>query len=132
MRYRFPFGRSTCSVLRVRPVRRFPSVLFALLYLLLSAGGEVLQHAWAQAASGPPVAHLHATGDREHDCPPPAHDESHCPACKLGGLKFRAAGGSAGELAAPVRFARAAAPGGDLPPTLRSHAPPSLRGPPLG
>ncbi|HEX6041856.1 hypothetical protein [Longimicrobium sp.] len=106
-------------------------MLFALLYLLLSAGGEVLQHAWAQPVAGLLVAHLHAPGDREDDCPPPAHDESHCPACKLTGLKLLSGGSTPGELSATVLPARVAARGGDLPPTIRSHAPPSLRAPPL-
>lgn len=107
-------------------------MLFALLYLLLSAGGEVVQHAWAPPVAAPPVAHLHAPGDREHDCPPPAHDESHCPACKLAGLKLLPSASTSGELAATVRFAPVVSRGGTLPPLIRSHAPPSLRAPPLG
>lgn len=103
----------------------------ALFYLLLMAGGETLQHAWGDPAPSHAEAHVHATGDGDHDCPPPPHDETHCPACKLAGLHFLPSAPAAGvfagiHTAAPVRAV------GDVAPAPRSHAPPSTRAPPLG
>lgn len=112
--------------------RRPLSALFTLLYLLLAAGGESLQHDWSDPAPAHAEAHVHAPDGEDHGCPPPLHDETHCPACKLSGLRFLPS-----DLGAHVRFASVAvvrmAPAGDAPaPALRSHAPPSLRAPPRG
>jgi hypothetical protein len=111
-----------------RPARRHLSALFALLYLLL-AGMEELQHAWAEPA-GLPEAHVHAENDPDH-CPPPLHDELHCPTCKLLGAPTLPASADprpAPVDAAPARFASRE----DASPSLRSHAPPTSRAPPLG
>lgn len=116
-----------------RTTRRPLSALFALLYLLLSAGGEALQHGWSDAAPAYAESHLHAPDGQDHGCPPPPHDETHCPACKLAGLQFLASdpghAGFSGDWL-PVRVAAAADQ--EVAPALRSHAPPSLRAPPLG
>lgn len=113
-------------------IRRPLSALFALLYLLLAAGGEALQHAGSDPAPQHVAGHLHAPGDGDSDCPPPPHDETHCPACKLAGLQFLPSISQTGELAATWRATRTAAPGDDTPPAPGSHAPPSSRAPPLG
>lgn len=111
------------------PFRRPLSLVITLLYLLV-AGAEVLHHAWAEPSSGVPrQAHVHGEGD-EH-CAPALHDELHCPACKLGGMRTLPASPSPALAAIPV--AAPLHPARDRwAPALRSHAPPSLRAPPLG
>lgn len=110
------------------PHHRWLSALFTLLYLL-AAGGETVQHAWAEPVSGVAETHLH--GEREdHGCPPAVHDELHCPACKLAGLRTLPASSLPALAAAPaaprvVSFRTAWAP------SARSHAPPASRAPPL-
>ncbi|MBB4637138.1 hypothetical protein [Longimicrobium terrae] len=114
-------------------IRRPLSALFALLYLLLAAGGEVLQHGGSDPAPAPVprLAHLHAPGDSDHDCPPPPHDETHCPACKLTGLHFIPTVSGSGELAAACTTLRTPNPGNESAPAIRSHAQPGSRAPPL-
>jgi hypothetical protein len=116
----------------VLSIRRPLSALFALLYLLLAAGGEALQHAGGETAPAAAQAHLHAPGDSDHDCPPPPHDESHCPACKLAGLRCILTDSGPGELAADRIAPQVPRAGDDFAPALRSHAPPRSRAPPLG
>jgi hypothetical protein len=116
----------------VLSIRRPLSALFALLYLLLAAGGEALQHGKNPAAAAYAESHLHAPGDSNHDCPPPPHDEDHCPACKLTGLRILLTEASHGELAGDGTPRRPPPAGHALAPALRSHAPPNLRAPPLG
>lgn len=113
-------------------IRRPLSALFALLYLLLAAGGEALQHGGSDPATALAEAHVHAPGDSSHDCPPPPHDEAHCPACKLTGLGFIPGASGGGEPAHGWTTARAPFAGDQAAPALRSHAPPSSRAPPLG
>jgi hypothetical protein len=114
-------------------IRRPLSALFALLYLLLSAGGEALQHGGGnEGPAAYAASHYHAQGDGDHDCPPPPHDENHCPAYKLSGLGFIPTTSGGGELAFAWTTTRAPATGDLLAPALRSHAPPSLRAPPFG
>lgn len=114
------------------PIIRRSSALFALLYLLLAAGGEALVHGADGPAAVQAVAHLHDAEGGDHDCPPPPHDENHCPACKLTGLRFLPSVSAPGELAGG-RIVRATRPPGDEPaPPLRSHAPTRSRAPPLG
>lgn len=113
-------------------IRRPLSALFALLYLLLAAGGEALQHGGSDPAAAHAEAHFHAPGDSNHDCPPPPHDETHCPACKLTGLRFIPTASSLGEIAGAWTPVRAPSPGDAFAPALRSHTPPSSRAPPLG
>lgn len=114
-------------------IRRPLSALFALLYLLLSAGGEALQHGGGgDGAAAYAESHYHAPGDSSHDCPPPPHDENHCPACKLAGLRVLLTVSGPGELAGDGTEPHVRRAGDDGAPTLRSHAPPSSRGPPLG
>ena len=108
--------------------RRHLSALFTLLYLLL-AGGEVLAHAW-QEPGGYPETHVHAEHDGDH-CQPPHHDELHCPTCKLAGLQAPPPPADLHFVAATVAAPRVG-PRDGAPPSLRSHAPPSLRAPPLG
>jgi hypothetical protein len=116
----------------VLSIRRPLSALFALLYLLLAAGGEALQHGKNQAASAHTESHYHAQGDSNHDCPPPPHDENHCPACKLTGLRILLTEASHAELVGDWTATRPPPASEELAPALRSHAPPSLRAPPLG
>ncbi|WP_420127247.1 hypothetical protein [Longimicrobium sp.] len=113
-------------------IRRPLSALFALLYLLLAAGGEALQHGGSHPANVSAEAHLHAPGDSNDDCPPPPHDENHCPACKLTGLRFIATGSSHAEFASVWITTRTTVASDEVAPALRSHAPPSSRAPPLG
>ena len=114
-------------------IRRPLSALFALLYLLLTAGGEALQHGVGNDVPvAPSESHYHEQGDRGHDCPPPPHDENHCPAYKLSGLGFIPAQSGGGELAFAWTTTRTPVAGDALIPALRSHAPPSSRAPPLG
>jgi len=116
----------------VLSIRRPLSALFALLYLLLAAGGEALQHGGGGPAPLHAESHLHAPGDSDHDCPPPPHDENHCPACKLTGLRLLLTESGTGELADAWITARTPSAGDELAPALRSHAPPRSRAPPLG
>lgn len=113
-------------------IRRPLSALFALLYLLLAAGGEVLQHGGSDSVAAYAEAHLHAPGDSGHDCPPPPHDENHCPACKLTGLRFVPTQSGSGDLAVAWTTVWAPSAADALAPALRSHAPPNSRAPPLG
>ena len=113
-------------------IRRPISALFALLYLLLAAGGEVLEHAGSEPATAHTQAHYHAPGDSEHDCPPPPHDENHCPVCKLTGLRFLPTTSGPGELAHAWTSLQVPSAGDVFAPAVRSHAPPSSRAPPLG
>lgn len=113
-------------------IRRPLSALFALLYLLLAAGGEALQHGEGGAAAAHAESHYHAQGDGNHDCPPPPHDENHCPACKLTGLRFIPTESGDGELALAWTDSRTPSAADAPAPALRSHAPPSSRAPPLG
>lgn len=114
------------------PIRRPLSALFALLYLLLAAGGEVLQHGAGDSAAVHAASHYHAPGDSNHDCPPPPHDENHCPACKLTGLRFIPADAGGTELAGGWITTRTARAADDAAPALRSHASHNSRAPPLG
>lgn len=120
------------SVFRVLSSRRPLAALFALLYLLLAAGGEALQHAGAEAVAATAESHLHASGDGNHDCPPAPHDEAHCPACKLSGLRVLLTTPNLGQLAEVTLPTRIRPAGDELVPALRSHAPPSSRAPPPG
>lgn len=113
-------------------IRRPVSALFALLYLLLAAGGEALQHGKNQGTAAYAESHLHAPGDSNHDCPPPPHDENHCPACKLTGLRILLTEAGHGELAGGWITLRPPSAGNELAPALRSHAPTQSRAPPLG
>jgi hypothetical protein len=115
----------------VLSIRRPLSAFFALLYLLLAAGGEALQHGGSDpAAHAEP--HYHAQGDSKHDCPPPPHDENHCPACKLTGLRILLTAAGPGELSGRWTTLRPPSARDELAPALRSHAPPNSRAPPLG
>lgn len=117
----------------VRLMARRPlSALFVLLYLLLAAGGEALQHGWSDPAPAYAETHVHAPDGQDHDCPPPPHDENHCPACKLAGLHFLPPESGAHALASAPAAVRVTAAGDEPAPALRSHAPPSLRAPPIG
>jgi len=116
----------------VLSIRRPLSVVFALLYLLLAAGGEVLQHGGSELATAQSESHYHGQGDGDHDCPPPPHDENHCPACKLTGLRLLLTESGTGELTHAWITARTPSAGDELAPALRSHAPPRSRAPPLG
>lgn len=111
---------------------RRPSSLLALLYLLLSAGGEALLHAGKGAAGARAEAHLHDAGGGGDDCPPPPHDEHHCPACRLTGLRFLPSGSGPPELGGAGLVVRIPFAGGEPAPALRSHAPTRSRAPPLG
>lgn len=113
-------------------IRRPLAALFALLYLLLAAGGEALEHGASDPAPAHAESHLHAAGEGNHDCPPPPHDETHCPACKLTGLRLLLTKPDAAEFAGVTLAARIASAGDELVPALRSHAPPSSRAPPFG
>lgn len=116
----------------MRSIRRPLSALFALLYLLLAAGGEALQHGENQAASAYTESHLYAPGDSNHDCPPPPHDENHCPGCKLTGLRILLTEASHGEFTGDWITLRRPSAGDEFAPALRSHAPTQSRAPPLG
>jgi hypothetical protein len=116
----------------VLSIRRPLSALFALLYLLLAAGGEALQHGGSDPAAAHTEPHYHAQGDSKHHCPPPPHDEKHCPACKLTGLRVLLTEASHGELAGDWTPLRPPSTRDELAPALRSHAPPNSRAPPLG
>jgi hypothetical protein len=116
----------------VLAIRRPLSALFALLYLLLAAGGEALQHGGSEPAAAYAEAHVHTPGDSDHDCPPPPHDENHCPACKLAGLHFLPPESGPGELADVRITTRVRSAGDEVAPALRSHAPTRSRAPPLG
>ncbi|HLM69181.1 MAG TPA: hypothetical protein VK358_16705 [Longimicrobium sp.] len=113
-------------------IRRPFSALFALLYLLLAAGGEALQHGGSDPAPAHAESHLHATGDSNHDCPPPPHDETHCPACKLSGLRVVLTESGFGELAGAWTTLKAPRAGDEVTPVRRTHALPGSRAPPLG
>ncbi len=113
-------------------IRRPLSALFALLYLLLAAGGEALQHGGSDPAAAYAESHLHALGDSNHDCPPPPHDENHCPACKLSGLRFIPAEASVGAFACAWITLKAPGAGDEVTPARRTHALPASRAPPLG
>jgi hypothetical protein len=116
----------------VHAIRRPLSALFALLYLLLAAGGEALQHGGGDAGPSFAEAHLHAPGDDGSDCPPPPHDEAHCPTCKLSGLRFLPTEAEPVVLADVWTRWRLPSASDETAPALRSHAPPSSRAPPLG
>ncbi|HST62841.1 MAG TPA: hypothetical protein VLK84_29310 [Longimicrobium sp.] len=118
--------------IRVLSIRRPFSVFFTLLYLLLSAGGEALQHGGSDPATAYAESHLHAPGDSNHDCPPPPHDENHCPACKLSGLRVLPTESGVGALACASITRKAPGAGDEVTPARRTHALPASRAPPLG
>lgn len=112
--------------------RRLRSTLFALVYLVLVVGGQVLEDGWREAATGDAVAHYHAPDDTRHDCPAPPHDHAHCPSCKLAGVQILAASAGA-YLAFPADSRmRVDATGDRAPPAPAAHVLPPSRAPPLG
>jgi hypothetical protein len=127
---RYPWLGTLLSLSARLPVRRLLAAVSALLYLLV-VGAETLEHAWSQPVSVSLEAHYHGE-QGDHDCPPPPHDEYHCPACKLSGLQTLSPSSSSWERIADASVIRVPVLRDEATPSLRSHAPPTSRAPPLG